>query len=176
MEIENKHVNHEEQASGQSIDEARKHYSRGVAFLKLGRFEEALSELDKALSLDPGNERYRLVKVAALVGLERFEDAKNELKSILPNYNASSSISNSSHASSIGPNGIANGVNPTVNGLGHRLMNYLWVVSVLLIRIVSYLAALFNGLVARFSALLGLARARLTRIIRLRGRGHRDAA
>ena len=41
MEIENKHVSNEEQVSEQEIDEARRHYSRGIAFLKLGRFEEA---------------------------------------------------------------------------------------------------------------------------------------
>ena len=169
-------MSNEEQVSGQSIDEARKHYSRGIAFLKLGRFEEALSELDKALSLDPGNEKYRLVKVAALVGLERFEDAKNELKSILLNYSTSSSIVNSSHASNIGLNGIANGVKSTINGLGLRLMSSLWVTSALLVRTISHFAALLNGLMARFGALLGLAKVRLTRIIRLHDRDHRDAA
>ena len=128
------------------------------------------------MGLDPGNERYRLVKVAALVGLERFEDAENELKSMLLGGSAASSITNPSHVSGIGPDGVTNGIRSAVNGLGHRLMSSLWVVSALVVRTVSRFAALLNGLVARFSALLGLARVRLIRIVRLRDRGHRDAA
>ena len=163
-------MSNEEQVSEQKIDEARRHYSRGIAFLKLGRFEEALSELDKALSLNPSNERYRLARIAALVGLERFEDAENELKLILLKNDVSSSIANSSHV-----NGVVGKVRLIVNRLSPRLMNFLQVASALLARVVNRLAELLNGLVARFTALLGLARAYLTRVVRLRDKDHRDA-
>ena len=164
------------QGNVQETNEARRHYSRGVAFLKLGRFEEALLELDKALSLDPSNEQYRLVKAAALIGLERFEDAKNELMSVLLNNHPGFSAVNTNYVNSVSPNGTTNNIKVIINELSVQLLNALRFVSTLLARAINYLMPLLKQLIARVNTLLGVLKVNLTRVVRLRSRDNRGTA
>ncbi|BDR92743.1 tetratricopeptide repeat protein [Vulcanisaeta souniana] len=153
------------QGNGQEPSEARRHYSRGIALLKLGRFEEALPELERALELDPGNERYRLAKVAALIGLERFEDAENELRSMPLSNQPRLSIVNARPVDDINFNSVTNRIRPIINELSAQLMRALRITWVLLVRVGGLLRVLLNRLVVRARVFLGSVRDRLVRII-----------
>jgi DnaJ homolog subfamily C member 7 len=54
---------------------ARIHSNRAACLQKLKKFEEALSDCDAAIELDPGFHKAMARRAAILVGLERFEEA-----------------------------------------------------------------------------------------------------
>ncbi len=151
------------QGNGQEPSEARRHYSRGIALFKLGRFEEALPEVEEALELDPENERYRLVKVAVLIGLERFEEAENELRFLSPGRQVSPLIGGAKPMD--GFDGMTGRVKPIVDELGMQLIRALRTTWVLLVKVSGVLRVLINRLVVRARVFLGAVRDRLLRVI-----------
>ncbi|WP_054857181.1 tetratricopeptide repeat protein [Vulcanisaeta sp. JCM 16159] len=161
------------QGNGQGLNEARRHYSRGIALLKLGRFEEALPEIERALELDPGNERYRLAKLAVLIGLERFEEAENELKALYLGRQPTPLMVGSKPMSGIGFNGNTNNVklmiNNTINNIINKsrvlLTRALRIVRVLLIKAGIMIGKSLDWAMAKAQLYLGATRARLAKAI-----------
>ncbi|ADN51804.1 tetratricopeptide repeat protein [Vulcanisaeta distributa] len=168
--MEQKETHSVAQGNGQGIDEARRHYSRGIALIRLGRFEEALPEIERALELDPGNERYRLTKLAVLIGLERFEEAENELRALYIGRQQGPLVVGSNSNNGVGFNGSRDSVKPmigriNVKELSALLMRMLRKARALLIRVGIVMGRLLDHLMAKARLYLGVVRARLAKAI-----------
>lgn len=64
-------------------ENAEEHVRRIKVLLKLGRYEEALREYDKLISIEPGNHNFYFRKTSILIKIAKYEDALYEINRAL---------------------------------------------------------------------------------------------
>ncbi|CAG8564171.1 470_t:CDS:1, partial [Paraglomus occultum] len=63
--------------------------SRGAAYFRLERFDEALSDLNDALKLDPMDDFARVTRVKVYMAMNRQDEARKELERLYEDGSAS---------------------------------------------------------------------------------------